>query len=178
MNSKAILAALALAATSLAPVAARADVVEHITMTFQSGATFDGNVTFLDDFSQFTAVNGWMSGGGYGTDMFYNFKSSQDYSEGSHNFSNFLLDNRPSSQDNFTYFILLAVDYSDPGQLVFTSGESINGRDNSINWFDPMISGTISLVPEAGTWAMLMLGLAGIGFASRSTRARTQALAA
>ncbi len=38
-----------------------------------------------------------------------------------------------------------------------------------------MISGTIhgvTAVPEAGTWAMLLLGLGAVGFAMRKTRVR------
>src|ERR1035438_5632131 len=45
-----------------------ASTVQNIQETFQSGAVFNGTLTFTSDFSNLTAVDGWLTGGPYGSD--------------------------------------------------------------------------------------------------------------
>jgi len=43
-------------------VPAKADVVNNVNMTFASGASFAGTVSFSDDFTQVTGVSGTLFG--------------------------------------------------------------------------------------------------------------------
>jgi hypothetical protein len=51
----------------------------------------------------------------------------------------------------------------DPNTLYFTDG--INGEKDGL-------FAAISVVPEPSTWAMLLLGFAGLGFAFKQSRRR------
>lgn len=166
------LAAAALFATG----AARADVLENVQMTFASGATFVGQVSFSDDFSQMLAVNGLLSGGdgGYGNDPIgWIWNPAVNFSSGDGNLSNFLLDGPADSYNNF---ILLAVNASDPTQLQFTTGASFAGADNTVDYGDAMVSGSItavSQVPEPSRLPLFAAGLAALALVAR--RKSTQA---
>jgi hypothetical protein len=48
---------------------ATADVIENVHLDFQSGAQFNGTVSFLNDFSNVDGVNGLLTGGIYGNDF-------------------------------------------------------------------------------------------------------------
>jgi len=172
MKTSLLLCAAAAALAALATAApARADVLENVVMNFQSGATFSGQLTFADDFSQLLAVNGLLSGGGYGSDpMTSIWNGSVNFSSGDGNYSNFLLDGTP---DNYNNFILLAINSSDPTQLQFTTGASFAGDDNTVDYADAMVSGSIAVVsnvPEAPAWSMFGAGLISMLAALRMTR--------
>jgi hypothetical protein len=162
---KAIIGGAALLASSVICSAASASVVEAVNMTFQSGATFSGDVTFANDFSSYNAVTGTLSGGPYGTDSINWVWDAQNYSTGSNNFSNFLMDGSGANEvGTWSNFIQFAYNYSGAPTLSFTSGVSYGSFDNYVNYNDPLVSGSISAVPEASTWAMMILGFAGVGF--------------
>jgi hypothetical protein len=170
MNTPRILSAAALVAACFAPTLASASVVEHVTMNFASGATFSGDVTFADDLSSYTGVDGTLSGGSYGTESINWIWSTNNFSSGTDNFSNWLMGSG--------HYIQLAYNYSNPAQLTFTSGISYSGTDNYINYSDAFVSGTIgnpSAVPEASNLAMLLAGLGAMGLAARRQRARNAA---
>jgi hypothetical protein len=163
-----------LAAACALPGLASANVVENVTMDFQSGATFTGQVTFLDDFSQATAVSGTLNGGGYGTDPINWIWSNDSYGDASQNqFANYLMDSRPSLYGNYSNWIYLSVDYSNPNELAFVTG----GANNMIDYRDAMVQGTIAnAVPEPSTWALLLVGIGAMGIGTRR-RARAAAAA-
>ena len=168
MNMKAIIGGAALLASSVICSAASASVVEAVNMTFQSGATFSGDVTFANDFSSYNAVTGTLSGGPYGTDSINWVWDANNYSTGPNNFSNFLMDGSGANEvGSWSNFIQFAYNYSGAPTLSFTSGVSYGSFDNYVNYNDPLVSGSISsisAVPEPSTWAMMILGFAGIGF--------------
>ncbi|WP_027534289.1 PEP-CTERM domain protein [Bradyrhizobium sp. WSM3983] len=63
-----------------------------------------------------------------------------------------------------------------PGSLVGFSGGTIDGGDvytNNGNSYTNF-SGTISAVPEASTWAMIMLGFCGLGLMAYQNRNRAE----
>jgi hypothetical protein len=53
------------------------------------------------------------------------------------------------------------------------------GAWNEVKEFDFSVPGSVATIPEPSTWAMLLLGLAGLGYASvrRGRRGRLQAIA-
>jgi len=147
---------------------ARADVLENVQMSFASGATFSGEVTLADDFSEMLAVNGLLSGGGYGSDPIERiWNPAANYSNGNGNLSNFLVDEAPDGQANF---ILLAINASDPTQLQFTQGVAFANADNTVDYGDAMVSGSltaVSQVPEPSRLPLLAAGLAALALVAR-----------
>jgi len=166
-------AALALIAPNI-PVSARASVVESVNMNFQSGATFSGLMTFADDFSSISAVTGTLFGysstfGAYyqpdtSTNITWLFNHGTNQSSAPGTFSEYLLDGQDlganSWHANTLYF---EYDYSDPSALVVTSNTYVYNTSFSPINHDILVSATISAVPEPSTWAMIILGFAGIG---------------
>jgi hypothetical protein len=183
MKIKLALLSAALAGPILFGGAAQA-AVERVDLTFLSGATFTGWVTFASDYSSVTAVTGTLTGYQYGTSGYVGSGSESiewvqypgfNYSTGAGNFSTFLLDGPESGK--FYNWIQFAYNYSAAPVLTFTSGVSIFGTDNYVNYIDPPAYGSISPVPETSTWAMMLAGFAGLGFrgARRNTAATLKA---
>jgi hypothetical protein len=176
--SKAVLMVSAVAATMSMPVAA-AEVL-NVTMEFASGAAFTGSVTFADDFSSYSAVDGELVGyqngvyTGIGSTPINWVWDSSNRSTGQNNFSNWLMG--PGPQSYYDTYIQLAYNYADPANLTFTSGVSEGGTDNFINYRDAFVSGSFSsveaAVPEPATWAMMLIGFGFVGGAMRSRRHR------
>lgn len=171
---KTVLASL-FAFAALAAPSAKADIIEQVNMTFQSGATFSGDVSFANDFSSFDAVTGTLTGGPYGTDSINWVWSGNNFSTGADNFSNWLMD---GSNVGYTYYIQFAYNYADAPTLNFTSGVSYNGDDNYINYSDPLVSGNISSVPEPASMALLGVGMIGTAVMARRRRQSTTTLTA
>ncbi len=103
---------------------------ETLQETFASGATFNGTLTFLPDYSNLTAVSGFLSGGAYGNDYInwiwnptVNFAAAGGYVP---NYGgNFLMDGTTCGIQcgTYTYFITLTWDFSAaPNLLVATPG--------------------------------------------------------
>jgi hypothetical protein len=167
------IAAIAMSA-AFAPVLARADVTRLVTMNFQSGATFIGDVTFANDFSQVTGVSGTLSGSLYGVDPInWVWLPGTNFSSGAYNFSTFLMDGGPPE---YNFFVQFAYNYSSAQHLTFTSGVSYDGADNSVGYADPLVSGLIG-APEAATWAMMAMGFAALGLLGNRARRTPVAVA-
>lgn len=162
------LTAAAFAMACAVSTQAGASRLEQVDMTFQSGATFEGIVTFADDFSAATAVTGTLSGGAVDPQS---VSWVWDYglgnlSTGDANYSALLMTGTPNGGD-IDDFVQLAVNYSNPAQLTFTTGQSLLGTDNYLDFADAFASGTIteilqppvSQVPELSSTRMLGCGL-------------------
>jgi hypothetical protein len=164
---------------------AKADVVESVTMNFQSGAQFSGSVSFADDLSSITGVNGNLTGYQYGTTGYVGTGSdvidavyalNTNYSSGPPIYGNFLLDG-PSDGSSSYNFIQFTYDYTNAPTLVFADPSSgIFGTGNYINYQDAFVSGSIGAVPESTTWIMLLIGFAGLGLYARFGRRETSAV--
>lgn len=152
-------------------LAATAGPIETFNMTFASGATFTGQVTFTNDYSSVTAVNGLLSGGSYGSDPItwvfdpsYNYASSFGPQYG----GNFLMD---GTNPDFTNFIATTWDFSGAPNFVFANPGGVLGTDsvggNNIDYNDPMVSGTISSSPEPASLTLIGLGVLGLGLIRR-----------
>jgi hypothetical protein len=157
MNLRTVIVAVAIVGASIPLCSAHADVIVQVDMAFESGATFSGQVAFIDDFSRYVAVTGTLYGYEYGTSGYagsgadsinWVWDDGINYSIGSKNYSSWLMDGTDHS--NYYNFIQLAYNYSGAPELLFTSGVSfVDGQafDNYINFSDPMISASLSVVP-------------------------------
>ena len=65
--------------------------------------------------------------------------------------------------DPFNSMAVTANGINDNNQIV---GFFVDANDNTIGFISP----AISAVPEPSTWAMMLLGVAGLGFAFRQSR--------
>ena len=164
--------ALAVVILSLALVSFAAPT-ETLNETFASGATFTGTLTFLPDYSNLTAVSGWLTGGPYGNDYInwiwdptFNYASGFGAQYG----GNYLMDGTTCGNEcgSFTYFIAITWDFSAAPNLVLSSPGGLLAVQggNNVNYVDPLVSGSFNgTTPEPGTLAMFgsgVIGLAGL----------------
>lgn len=160
-------------------IPAHADTIRSLNMTFQSGATFSGTVTFVDDYSSVLDVTGTLTGYNFGTNGYtgsgsdainWVWANGTNFSTGAFNYSTFLMDGPGSgytSTGGYSNWIQLAYNYSAQPTLSFTSGVSSGNTDNFVDYEDPMVSGSfgqVSQVPEPGSvLPAFLVGLAFIG---------------
>lgn len=77
-----------------------------------------------------------------------------------------------SDQSNYSTYFLLSYNYTNAPMLSFNSDATGYG-DNSINYNDPLVSGTLNAsgaVPEPASWALMLAGPGLVGGAMRSRR--------
>ena len=155
-------------------LAGRADIFT-LNETFQSGATFNGQVTFTPDDSQVTAVNGFLTGASYNGgspeaidwiwDPTTNFAATGGYTPGFG--GNFLMS---GTQPGFQDFITFTWNYSAaPELIVSTPGPILSAYGgNNIDYADPLEEGTLSAAaPEPSLYAPLLMGGIGMVYAVR-----------
>ena len=161
MKKKLIAIAAGLAFAS----AAHATVNANVNMTFASGGTFSGVVTFANDYSSYSAVTGTLLGG---TNSYNSVISwvwdSNNWSTGANNYSNWLMD---GTNSGFSKYIQFAYNYTNAPVLAFTSGVSYGNFDNYVNYSDAMVSGSIAAVPEPESYALMLAGLGLMGAIAR-----------
>lgn len=141
---------------------ASADVIYEYTATMESGATFDGTVTLMDDYSRVLDVDGYLKGGQYGnTHLNWVWADGMNFSNTPGTYKTFLMDGSQQTY-SYRYFLSFMYDYSNGPKLVLTHGTT----DNQVNYEDNVVSGKLALqnaeVPEPTTLALMGLGLLGV----------------
>lgn len=169
------------AALLLAAAAAHAAQARNANFAFESGATFSGVLTFLDDFSNLAAVSGTLQGGAYGVRVLNWVWSDDDNFQaragGPGYAHNYLMDGQRSGpglgNGSYDSFVSLNWNYADPANIVVTPLPGIVGDEhsNSVNYADRMLSGSItaavSPVPEPGSYALMVAGLGALAVWAR-----------
>jgi len=129
---------------------ATADVIENVHLDFQSGAQFNGTVSFLNDFSNVDGVNGLLTGGIYGNDFInWIWAPNNDFATvfGTQYDENFLMDGTTCGEyrGSFQHFITFTWDRTNAPNIVPASPGGLLSAlgGNNIDYDDPLVDGTI-----------------------------------
>lgn len=163
-------------------VPAQAAKVYNVSAVYASTATYNGTVTFADDYQSMLATSGTLKGYAEGS---FNFSSLADSSVvnwvwPSGNNGNVNYSGDPAK---FATFLMTGVEPGFGSFVVFsalTSGApalsfSDSAYANSINYNDALVSGSVTLanVPEPASWALMIGGFGLAGAAMRRRRSVT-----
>lgn len=181
-TAKGLLTAVAIGGLMLGfSQSANALVITMADLKFESGAEFTGQISFLDDFSAVAAVSGTLTGYQEGTNGFVGSGSTSidwvwlggaDFNPSPTQVATFLMDGVDGS--NYWNWISFAYDISSLPALILAPGGTNYGFVINVDYNDPMVSGGLSIptaVPLPGSLALLLSGLAGVGFLGRSRKA-------
>jgi len=148
-----------MAAQFVASLTAEANML-HLDETFVSEATFSGDLTFTDTWEELTAVDGWLTGGPYGSqhiNWVWGPYKTNVYAYG----ANFLMNGTRFNdyKGDYSYFIFITWDYSNASDITLTGNKPDVGLGSNVNFTDLSVSGSLSAIPDAGSSVALPGGV-------------------
>lgn len=176
---KGLIGALAIGAMMLGfSQNANALVVKAADFTFESGAQFTGQISFLDDLSAVASVAGTLTGYQEGINGYTGIGSTiidwvwfggLDFNPSPTQVATFLMDGVDINQ--YSNWISFAYDLSAAPDLLLAPGGTGFGFAINVDYNDVMVEGSLSSVPIPPSMLLLLSGLAGIGMMARSRKA-------
>jgi hypothetical protein len=167
-------AAAAMLALSFLASTAHADVVTTLHLEFESGAVFDGTVTFNDGYAGMLDASGTLNGGPWGTKAINwtwlagtGGANPQDMDGNPGTYEDWLMDGMSTLDD--TIYIGLSWAYPVAG-AVPTIVAAPDILFHGINIEDRIVDGQFGAVPEPAMLSLLGLGMAGLAASRRRPR--------
>jgi hypothetical protein len=157
---------------------ANALVIKAADFTFQSGAQFTGQISFLDDLSAVAGVAGTLTG--Y-QDGIFGYSGSGSVAINSLGLGGVDLNPLPNqvatflsngvSISLFSHFLSFAYDLALAPNILLAPGGTGSGFVINVDFGDSLVEGSLSEVPVPASLLLLLSGLAGIGMMARSRKA-------
>lgn len=166
--------------TGLMSTSAHATRLETLSLAFQSGATFSGTVSFTNDYTAITGIDGILTGysatdfsyvGGAATDhisWILNPGYNYNYSSDPNVFATYAFDGAAGDFTSVNNQLTIAYDFSAAPNLVLAAV----GDGNTVNYTDVQVSGGFSPVPLPGAFPMFAAALAGVATCAQRRRGR------